>query len=173
MDGSTSKAHDLWLAVSLFAIGCGGVWFSWDIQSTGLGNNGDPGPHVFPVAISVCLIVGAVCEFAGWLHLARDATAQPVDESADQPVDQPADQPGRGFRNIVFILATLVVALAITDTPHTGFPLMMFLFSTGAMMRLGIRWWQAAATGLLLVGVIYLLFVRLFGVQLPPGPFAW
>ncbi len=131
------------------------------IPNEALGNNADPGPRTFPIATASILLAGGLYEliryFAGRRRLACHASTRP-------PTASP---PAADNIQALFLIIGLVVYLLAM--PWLGFPTATLVFSIALMLRLGAGKAMAATASAGLVLAIYLLFVLLFKVQLPPG----
>ncbi len=141
--------------------------FSKDIEQPGIRSGGDPGPKAFPIAIAILMIVGGTFEAGRWVwqqrRSHRDSGEFPT-ELADTETDVVSTA---GKLNVLILVIAMAVYLpAIT---FIGFSISTFLFATGMMIRLRTRAWVAAATTLGLLILIRVLFVFVFGVQLPEG----
>jgi tripartite-type tricarboxylate transporter receptor subunit TctC len=123
----------------------------------------DPGPWFFPRVLSLCLAVGVgiVIGAEFWRRRNRPEDVSVADGSWLRFWRE------RGKLDAVLFLVALGVYVAAM--PWLGFFASTFVFGTALMLRLGTRWWTAAAvsTGMLLI--VYLLFVQQFRVVLPAG----
>jgi tripartite-type tricarboxylate transporter receptor subunit TctC len=126
----------------------------------------DPGPWAFPIALTALLVAGTavVSISAARQHASAAApTALPASESQSWRTFWR----DRGQSDVVLMMISLLVYLA--TMPWIGFMASTFLFSTGWMMRLGVRWWVALLMTSLMLVVVHLLFVQQFQVILPTG----
>ena len=141
--------------------------FSKDIQQPGIRSGGDPGPKAFPIAIAILMIVGGTFEAGRWFWQHRRSHRAYEEFPAEFADSEADDISAAGKLNVLILVIAMAVYLpAIT---FIGFSISTFLFATGMMIRLGTRAWLAAATTLGLLILIRLLFVFVFGVQLPEG----
>lgn len=146
-------------SLGLILIGLGSVALAWckDIQSLGLGNNHDPGAKAFPIALSLCLILGGVRELCVWFRHRPAGFTDPIRNAWKE----------RPHRNLTLLLLSLVVYLPLMN--WAGFTVSTFLLATALAGLLGARWWSAIAGSVLLVAAVKLLFGLMFRVDLPQG----
>lgn len=154
-DSAAGKSFPLFLV----ALGVATLWFARNIAASGLGQNSDPGPRVFPVALAVFLIFGAIYE---WVK--RTAASRP---EPTPPRGIPLNIRLRDLLPIFLLPGALVIYLLVM--PLAGFLATTFLLAFGMTFWLGSRWWQSGLYALGMILAVYLLFVRVFGVPLPSG----
>ena len=149
----------------LFLIGIGilALILARQISRPGLGDNRDPGPRAFPVALAAGLIAGGLIESAR-AGMKRFRTGRSQTENA---ATAEAAQAGENLVNALVLFAGLLLYLAAM--PWCGFSVSTLLFSLGVMLRLGVRRALASVVSLSMIVAIHLLFVKLFKVQLPTG----
>lgn len=140
----------------LLALGAAALWLSRGIEPTGLGSNSDPGPRVFPAALALFLIGGAVFE---WIQRWRAGRREAP--------------PPRGhweWRALGRVLALPAgLAACILLIPLIGFLPALGLLAFVMIWLLATRWWKAALYALTMTAAVYFLFVRVFKVPLPGG----
>lgn len=162
--GQSASATGLSLGVAWLAIGILTCALASRISYTSLGDNHDPGPRAFPLALGVCLAIGGIAEIYSTVrHQRRQAGAGRFvgEEGRNRFLSH---KPNRD--TLLFLAALLVYIPAISVI---GFSLATISFSFLIMMRLGAGTRMALLLSGVMVLVIHLLFVRLFKVQLPPG----
>lgn len=123
-----------------------------------LGRNHDPGPRMLPLALFILLLVA----IAGEALLTRRRRLVPAAAAGPTEAVQPFNA---AKNNAIFLVVVLVVYLLLL--PRIGFVAATVPFALLVMWKLGTRWWIAALSSVAVVGVIHLLFVVLFKVQLP------
>jgi hypothetical protein len=163
-------------AALLFGLGTTAMVLSWQIPVAGLGMNHDPGPRAFPLALGLFLLGGAIYEFTrAWLSRKREASPAEVngfgeeDFSRAGPGDLGAMGAPAGESPLNFWLFCGAMPGCLLLLPWFGFFPAIGLLAFLMMWRLGASWVLSAASTLVLLGVVYLLFVRLFKVPLPSG----
>ena len=133
-------------------IGLFGAWFLWQALQFREGPGfAAVGPRLFPVLVGIGLIASglAVAIFA---------------RSSEPNAEAEAD-----WRTLLLIAAVLAVYLALYMP--LGFPLASIAFFVAAAWALGSRApLRDVLSGVVLVVVVYLLFTRLLGIDLPAGP---
>jgi len=153
------------LGPALILLGALTLFLTQDIPQPSLGNNQDPGPRTFPIALATLLILGGVYELGRNVIRCVRRGPSPSHGIRLGSVWRPLVRPES--RDALILIGALVLYLAAM--PWVGFPLATLLFSTGMMLRLGAHWRLATPVSLGLVTAIYLLFTVLFKVQLPAG----
>jgi acyl-CoA reductase-like NAD-dependent aldehyde dehydrogenase len=143
----------------LIAVGLGVLWLSGGIENTTVGHNDDPGPRAFPIITALILVAGGVYESIRYFLGRRSHRRLSTVSSETSPAPD--------NRQALFLVAGLGIYLFAM--PWVGFPAATFVFSLALMLRLGSTKVMAATASASLVLAIYLLFVLLFKVQLPPG----
>ena len=145
----------------LCLIGLVALFFAWQIKRSGLGQNADPGPRVFPIVLAIFLIGGGAFELIKQvLHSRRQLPAPP---GPKLPI-------GERIRLLFpVILLPLGLAVFLLLVPLVGFLLATFLLATFMIGWLGSSWLKAALYSFCVIAVVYLLFVRVFKVPLPGG----
>ena len=153
------------LGAGFIGLGALAVAFGLGIQELGLGQNRDPGPRAFPLALGLILVGGGVFEWvASWMHWRR----QPEEKEARSEVEGRDGQvPRSGLRHMVGLLIGLCLYVAALN--WLGFTLSTMVFSLAMMILLGVRWPVGLATSVGLLFLIHVLFRMLFKVQLPAG----
>lgn len=131
------------------------------IPNEALGNNADPGPRTFPIATASILLAGGIYELIRYFARRRRLAFH---SSTPGPTASPS--PADNVQALFLIVGLVVYLLAM---PWVGFPAATLVFSIALMLRLGAGKAMAATASAGLVLAIYLLFVLLFKVQLPPG----
>jgi hypothetical protein len=147
----------------LIAIGLLVLWLSGGISNSTVGHNDDPGPRTFPIATASILLAGGLFELVRYLR--QPKSGKPPERSAAGSPGQTASPPNN--RQAIFLIAGL--AIYLIAMPWAGFPTATWIFSLVLMLRLGAGKLMATTASAGLVLAIYLLFVLLFKVQLPPG----
>jgi tripartite-type tricarboxylate transporter receptor subunit TctC len=125
-------------------------------------DNHDPGPMFFPGVVALLL---AGFSTACWL-----AGRKPETDQQRQPAADPAGQPTIGSLNwlpMLLLLAGLTAYVIVL--PWLGFTLGTLVFSVAMLRGLGSRWLSAVTVSLVMVGIVQVLFVTAFKVQLPSG----
>lgn len=142
----------------LFVTGLVALFFAWQIRPSSLGQNADPGPRVFPMALALFLVGGGLFELIKW-------TRQPRVQHHG-----PKLRVGERVRLLFpVILLPLGLAIYLFMVPLVGFLAATFLLAMVMIGWLGRSWWKAAFYAFCLVAAVYLLFVRVFKVPLPGG----
>jgi hypothetical protein len=149
----------------LITVGALTLFLAQDVPQTSLGNNQDPGPRAFPVALAVLLILGGIYELGRFLLRRARPGAPTTAATGLRRLWKPLARPEN--RDALILIGAL--AFYLTVMPWVGFPLATLAFSAGMMLRLGAPWKLATPVSVGLVVAIYLLFTVLFKVQLPPG----
>ena len=146
--------------VFLLVIGLLALLLAWRIPPSGLGQNADPGPHVFPIALSIFLIAGGLFELGKLLVHRHPAPQQ----------SGPRLRIGERIRLLFpVLLLPLALAVYLLVIPSLGFFSATFLLALVMIGWLGHPWWKAAFYAFCLIAAVYLLFVRIFKVPLPGG----
>jgi len=159
-----TKPAGLSLGLSLVIFGTLALLFSRDIGETGVGSANDPGPRLFPVALSAFLTLWGVIETGRWV-VNRVWSSRATSPLADTPTAVPAAALNRW--NVLLMIAALCVYIPAIN--WLGFSLCTFVLATGLIVCLGSRWWLAPIVAVVMVTVVKLLFVGMFKVQLPAG----
>lgn len=159
MPNPTDSAPGKSFPLFLLAAGVAALWFSRQIVASGLGQNSDPGPRVFPVALAIFLLLGAVYEWVRRAAISRHQRGCPA------PV--PLDVRLKALLPVFVLPSALAACLLLM--PLIGFLGGTFLLAFGMIWWLGSRWWQGALYAFAMLLAVYLLFVRVFGVPLPSG----
>jgi putative tricarboxylic transport membrane protein len=132
----------------VIAIVAGAVGLAAALATLGYppGQQGVPGPALFPRAVAIALVA---C--AAWLIV-----------SAPPPAPEPL-QPGRG-RAIGWTAVALVLYAATWEVvpfvPRTALLVVLFL------RLLDVSWRASSITAALLAGVVFVVFERMLGVRL-------
>ncbi|MGZ8900791.1 MAG: tripartite tricarboxylate transporter substrate-binding protein [Limisphaerales bacterium] len=108
----------------------------------------DPGPWAIPTGVAIFVGLGVAYQWAR-------RTAAPEGE-------------GSGSSKVLFG-AVLAFAIYLLAMPYLGFFVMTTVISILAIRWLGKGWGTAVISTVILMGAVYLLFVRLFRVPLPTG----
>ena len=141
---------DLIVAVGLLALGAGFVRASAGLE---LGKLDMPGAGLFPLLAAGALVVVALAMIAGELRSLRAAGAETVTF-------------GHAYSGTA---AAALILLSLTfewvGFPLTAFILLFALFHIFAAARP----FTSLMTAAVLSGAIYLVFTRLFGIELPLG----
>lgn len=165
MNGKSPKAPGWSLGVALVVMGLLGIIFGAEISQNGFSNPNDPGPRLFPVGLSLCLIAGGLYFLGGKLKT-----------SVSKPTGRGQTRERHGLKswlrhegNQNFLILLLAIVLYIPAISVLGYGLSTLLFAAAMMIRLRIKWWLAMGVSVGAVVLIQLLFVSLFKVQLPAG----
>lgn len=152
------------LGLSLVVFGSLALLFSRDIGETGVAGANDPGPRLFPVAMSAFLTLWGIVETGRWAfrRFWKRQTGLAAEEISPSI---PATDLNR-WNVLLMILALCVYIPAIS---WLGFSVCTFVLATGLIVWLGGRWWLAPIVAVVMVTVVKLLFVVMFKVQLPAG----
>lgn len=155
----------------LILTGLGAIWLASRIGHPGLGNNHDPGPAAFPMALGICLALGGIWETVQFVISRRSCgkADMPQQDSPSPSMVGRATKPWQPD-TLILIAAVLVYIVAL---PWLGFVPSTFVFAAGMMWKLGAGWKWSLPMAVVLVAGIYLLFVQAFKVQLPAGAWAW
>lgn len=159
------ETHGQSLGPVLILVGSIAVILANAIPESTLGDNQDPGPRAFPIALGTLVILGGAYELGRTLLLARRHAGGRPGPSWIPNVAALFRRPEN--HDVLILIGALTVYLAAM--PWLGFAAGTWLFSVGMMVRLGARWPWAIAVSTGLVLIIHLLFVMLFKVQLPAG----
>jgi len=149
----------------LILVGPAALLLARRIPETSLGNNEDPGPRAFPLALAALLVAGGLAELILNIRRRRSANASP--RARPTLAGWGDSLLRRENLNAFFLIAALVAYLAAM--PWIGFPVATLLFSIGMMLLLGAPIRLTAPFSVGLVVLIYVLFTMLFKVQLPAG----
>lgn len=148
-------------AVLTFALGVFALVGSFGIR---VPESNRVGPTVFPVLVSVILMVAATAVLVGVIrgHLGSPEESEDVD-----PTHRP------DWLTIAKLAGLLVAHLLLIDL--IGWAFAAALLFGGAAWSLGAkRWWVALLTGLGLGLTVQIVFGELLGLSLPLGPaLAW
>ena len=147
----TTAHSDVGLGIFFIGLGALALCFVPWITNPGLGHNSDPGPRLFPAALAIVLVLG------GAAFTVRGVVGKP---------HVPATYGGRRLDAVVLLGA---IGVYIAAMPLLGFALSTGLFAAGAMLWLKVRARVAIPVTLVLLLAVYLLFAKLFKVQLPAG----
>jgi hypothetical protein len=182
MNANASSQPGRAFGLFLICVGLFAWFFTRDITHS-LGDNHDPGPRTFPGGLGFLLAAGGVCLVIRSFYRGKKGNAPLPATPIAAPTEPPPsgqEAPGslpsaslltdRGNRDVLFLV--LALALYLPAINWLGFSLSTFAFATVMMTRLGARWLLAVGMSILLVVAIYLLFVRLFRVQLPEPMFS-
>ena len=190
-DKTCNTASSLTLGLAMIGLSCLVLFLTKDITRTGLAANGDLGPRLFPVALSLGILFFGLWEMIRWTAQRWKSRKEDVSQQK-RPVSR-ALSTDRG--TIDAWLLVIVLGGSIAAISWFGFVLSMLTFSAVMMTYLGLpatykwmesfsdrfqtrtRWCRALLVALLaatlasslLIGSIYLLFVICFEVQLPEG----
>jgi len=118
------------------------------------------GPAFFPNVLSIILILAGVAEVVNGIILRTSLSPVAVLGIGEQ-LKTP------GTQTLLIIIALMV--LYVLFMKPVGFFPTSFLFLFLLMWRLKVRWWKSALFSIVLLGVLYGVFVRLFYVNLPAG----
>lgn len=163
--GNDNVLQDRWLAAGVAAVGLFFLVFAFWIQPTGPISPGDPGPRMFPVALSLLLLLGSV-----WLAVAPSFAVRPAGRETLGPPESQSTAEAEdtaGQRLVWLLLVGLVVMLMLF--PLSGFSLTTLAGATLLLWRLGSSLRAAGLGALSLVVIVKLMFTHLFEVQLPEG----
>ena len=153
------------LGVGFIGFGALAVGFGLGIQELGLGQNRDPGPRAFPLALGLILIGGGVFEWvASWMHWDRQSEEK---EACSEMEVKEGQTPRSGLRHMGGLLIGLCLYVGALN--WLGFTVSTLVFSLAMMVLLGVRWPVGLATSAGLLLLIHVLFRMLFKVQLPAG----
>ena len=151
--------------LGLLLIGSVGIFWAVRIEELGLGQNQDPGPRMFPLLLSIVMVIGGgyelVCSFARFRHS--------TEKQALEPSGEVAEISRRGLLDLALVFVGIlayVVAIA-----YLGFSISTLFFGVGMMVKLGVRVKLAVLASIGLIVAVQILFVQLFKVQLPTGVF--
>lgn len=122
-----------------------------------------PGPGFAP------LWIGAGLALCGFLMLVRPVPAAAAHPPARTPAERAA---GRG-ELVLAAQITLAAAVAMLLIPKVGMLAALALLLVALVRLLGASWSSAAATGVVVPLVLYLLFVRWLAVPIPKGPWGF
>lgn len=130
----------------LLALSC---WFWWEAGSYKVPFGDVAGPSLFPRVVAVPAAVLSL-----WLILRPD--------------------PNPTWLRFPAVLKQAVALAALFGYPHLiaplGFPAATFLAALPLALLFGASWLQGTLTALCLGLGLFLVFDRLFGLPLPPGP---
>lgn len=142
------------LGLFLIVVGLAGFGFGQGIPADAVGNNADPGPRLFPLALSLILFLG------GGGELIRSFRSGGV--SASGPLWK--EEGARTFFAVGGLLCGFFLLV-----PWLGFSLGMVLLVLLFLRLKRVSWKVALATAFALVVVVRFLFGWLFRIQLPEG----
>jgi putative tricarboxylic transport membrane protein len=118
------------------------------------------GPKAFPYLVGGVLLVTSAIVLVGIWRGKLGQAEEGEDVDAAVSTDWVVVAKLVGF----FVLHCLAIG-------YLGWPLAAALLFAGSAWALGAkRWWVAALTGIVLALVIQVVFGRLLGLSLPPGP---
>lgn len=127
---------------------------------SGQGNVQLTGPAFFPNVLAIVLMIVGVTEIV--LGFVRTSALPAV-----STVTIGTSIRDRGTQTIFIVIGSMV-AYGFLMKP-IGFYVTSFAFLFGNMWRLGVRWWKSLVYSLVLLVVLFLVFERLFYVNLPRG----
>jgi hypothetical protein len=113
----------------------------------------DPGPWAIPTALGILVGLGTV------FHVVRRKRAN-IASAHDNAIQ------GSSTKMSGTVAAFAVYLLAM---PYIGFFTSTSLISVAAIHRLGRGWGSAISATIIIMGAVYLLFIKLFRVPLPTG----
>lgn len=175
----TRKSASLLAAILLIAVFF--IFTAGGIEPTGAISPGDPGPKMFPVALSVVMIIGAAwLAVSSYVSPARGVseTTEPGDDETTQSSDdvdggdlldaKPVKgDDAEGFVNVVLLICGLFGYLSLLNI--LGFSLTTIAFAALLLHRLGSRFVASLIGSVALVLFVKIMFTTLFEVQLPEG----
>ncbi|MDA1273013.1 MAG: tripartite tricarboxylate transporter TctB family protein [Verrucomicrobia bacterium] len=133
---------------------------TFQIKTLDLAENHDPGSRALPWIIAGALLAGGLFEFVAALTRRTSPELQASTRPGD--TDSSLDLKSAG----ILLGSLLIYFLAV---PWLGFFICTTLFSVSMMRLLGTGWIVSTVSTLSILLTVYLLFVRLFQVQLPSG----
>jgi hypothetical protein len=158
------------LPLLMLLVGLAAVLLALQLPGSGVGRNHDPGPRAFPLLLGGIIMLLAVVEgVKAWRgrdgHSANLGRGLPLVEEGDEAGDgeawpRPLLSPWLFFGSFLLYLGLVWWAGFFVAT---SLSLLLFL------RRLGVGWVVAFISMVVLLGAVYLLFVRLFRVLLPGG----
>ena len=158
------RQGELGVALVLLAISAGALAVATGMPA---GTIAEPGPGVFPLGISACLLAVSLGLVVRALLLPV-ATKMP---SADSPVSESGDDESEvqaGHRLIWISLASLALFGLLIDP--LGFPVCAALFMATLLRSFSTLGWLRSILGAIAAAAIsWFFFVQLLGVNLPLG----
>ncbi len=145
-----ARAGDFAIALALAGLGLWWAWLSWNL---GLGTAAEPGPGFFPFGVALLMAAGAAgCAVRALAHAPEGEKAGPV------TIDAEAIKAGA-------LVAALCLAFTGAGFVAAGFAFMALMLSWVSGRSLV----RALVTSAIVVGVFWVLFDRLLGIELPWG----
>lgn len=164
---STSRPFNSTMVQSLVFFVCAILLFAYSIYKhySGLPVVWEMSPYLFPVLISVFLLLLSISLFADGRRQLKRSQAQAAEEGG-VPSAVEAEPERTKWLALLIVVAASVLYFALL--PILTFIPATILFLVGLFLYLGERrWWMVALLSILTTGVIYVLFGVLLNVMLP------
>lgn len=159
------RRGELAAALALGAVAAGALYMAIAMPA---GTVAEPGPGVFPMGISACLLAVSV----GLIVRALRMPAVPADESGaatgqpDTASDEDTVQIGHRLIWISLVALTLFGLLL----EPVGFPVCAAIFMATLLRCFStLGWIRSLLGGVVAAAISWFFFVQLLGVNLPPG----
>ena len=158
------RRGELGVSLVLLTVSAGALAFAIGMPT---GTIAEPGPGVFPLGISACLLVVSLGLVVRALLLPPAAKTPPPDSSATESGDD-ASEVQVGHRLIWISLASLALFGLLLEP--LGFPICAAVFMTTLLRSFSTLGWLRSILGALAAAAIsWFFFVQLLGVNLPLG----
>jgi len=158
------RRGELAVALVLLAVSAGALALATGMPA---GTIAEPGPGVFPLGISACLLAVSLGLVVRALLLPPAANTLPADSPAPESGDE-ASEVLVGHRLIWISLASLALFGLLLEP--LGFPICAALFMTTLLRSFSKLGWLRSILGAIAAAAIaWFFFVQLLGVNLPLG----
>ena len=188
---STAEASASGDLYSPFLIGVGLLFgvMAWQLEPAGMMNKRDIGPHVVPLLLAVAITVAGIGRMLVGLVRQPDPQGKPgkaIDSSLRVVVRLPANttvvqgsedrlaaeqrQPLWAVYAYIIIAAMVLWAMLM---PYLGFVASGMVFAVAMLLLMGAEVVPALAASAVMIPAAHVLFVELFHVVLPMGPWGF
>ena len=158
------RRGELGVALALLAVSVGALAIATGMPA---GTLAEPGPGVFPVGISACLLAVSLGLIVRALLPQRPAEISPASSPSAESADpEPGIQVGHG---LIWISLAALALFGLLIEP-LGFPACATLFMAALLRCFSTLGWLRSILGAIAAAAIsWFFFVQLLGVNLPLG----